>query len=228
MGENSARMTDLAALRQMAYSLLSAVFLGTWRDTAEQLGDTAAEVLEISGWAANMAFYPALSDFLRNLSELDADSVGAAEGVYQRMFGPTPSWNPIPLNETSYLVPGAEETGYVLASVERHYASAGVELTAASGNIPDHIAVELEFIAYLCGSEAAAWSDDNFKDARRMQDRQRRFLDQHPSAWVPVLLREITARDDGLLASTAVAAHAQITHDLDFLRALQPLMRSAT
>jgi TorA maturation chaperone TorD len=221
-------MADLAGLRQMAYSLMSAVFLGTWRDTAQQLGDAAAEVLGVSGWAADMAFYPAFSDFLQKLGELDADSAGPAEGEYQRLFGPTPSMNPVPLNETSYLVPGAEETGFVLASVDRHYASAGIESTSASGNIPDHIAVELEFIAYLCGRETTAWAEDDFKEARRMQDRQRRFLDQHLSAWVPVLLRQITARDNGLFAATAVAAHAQITHDLDFLRALQPLMRSAT
>ena len=228
MGENPARMADLAMLRQMSYSLLSALFLGSWRDTADQLGDTACEVLVASGWASGMSFWPALSDFLRRLGELSSATVGATESKYQRLFGPTPSQNPVPLNETSFLLPGAEETGWVLASVERHYASAGIESTAASGNIPDHIAVELEFVAFLCGMEADAWVAGEFKNARRMQGRQRRFLTQHTSNWSAVLLREIARRDDELFNSAATAAHAQITHDVDFLQALQPLMRSAT
>lgn len=228
MNDKAAGMADLAALRQMAYSLLSAVFLGSWRDTAEELGDTASEVLAVSDWAADMAFYPPLRDFLRQLSEMDPDSVGVFETTYLRLFGPTPSHNPVHLAETAYLIPGAERTGWILASIERHYASAGIESAPASGNIPDHLAVELEFLAFLCGSEATAWANDDFKEARRMQDRQRRFLDQHLSVWVPIMLREIEGRDDGLIISATRAVHTQVIHDLDFLRALQPLMRSAT
>ena len=119
MGENTAKMADLAALRQMSYSLMSAVFLGNWRDTAELVSETASEVLAVSNWATGMSFYPALSRFLRTISELDTGSLTDIESRYQRLFGPTPSSNPVPLNETSYLVPGAEETGWVLASVER-------------------------------------------------------------------------------------------------------------
>ncbi len=228
MGENTAAMADLAALRQMSYSLLSAVFIGNWRDTAELIVDTATDVLAVSEWAADMSFYPALGGFLQHLSEFDAVSLGEVENQYQRLFGPTPSFNPVQLNETSYLVPGAEQTGWVLASVERHYSSAGIELTSASGNVPDHIAVELEFVAYLCSREADAWVGDDFKNARRMQDRQRRFLDQHPSKWVPVLLREIASRGDVFFTSAARAAHVQVMHDVDFLTSLQPMMRAAT
>ncbi len=228
MGDNTAKMADLAALRQMSYSLLSAVFLGNWRDTADLIGDTASEVLAVSGWAADMSFYPALSEFLRAISDPDSGSLSEVENKYQRLFGPTPSTNPVPLSETSYLVPGAEETGWILASVERHYASAGIQSTSASGNVPDHIAVELEFVAFLCGCEADAWTADDFKEARRMQDRQRRFLDQHMSKWVPILLREVAAHGDKLFTLAARAVHVQVTHDLDFLRSLQPLMRSAT
>lgn len=221
-------MSDLAALRQMFYSLLSAVFLGDWRDTAGLIGDTASEVLAVSEWATGMSFYPALGRFLRILSGLDSESLSEVENRYQRLFGPTPSFNPIPLNETSYLVPGAEETGWVLASVERHYSSVGIELTSASGNIPDHIAVELEFVAYLCGCEADAWVSKDFKGARRMQERQRRFLDRHTSKWIPILFREISARDDDFFTAAARAAHVQVMHDVDLLRSLQPLMRAAT
>ncbi len=227
MGENKAKMADLAALRQMSYSLLSAVFLGNWRDTAELISVTAGEVLAVTDWAADMSFYPALSNFLQALSNLDTDSQNDIESSYQRLFGPTLSLNPVPLNETSYLVPGAEETGWVLASVERHYTSAGIESTSASGNIPDHLAVELEFIAFLCGCEADAWVSDDFKEARRMQDRQRRFLDQHMSLWIPIFLREVTSRNEEIFTAAATAAHVQVTHDVDFLRSLQPLMRTA-
>ena len=227
MGENTATMADLAGLRQMSYSLMSAVFLGNWRDTDELIRDTAGEVLAVSDWASGMTFYPALSRFFRSFSELNGGSLAGIESRYRRLFGPTPSSNPVPLNETSYLVPGAEETGWILASIERHYSSAGIESTSASGNIPDHISVELEFIAYLCGREADAWADDDFKEARRMQDRQRRFLDKHMSKWVPIFLRAVVAKDDDLFSSAGQAIHAQVFHDVDFLRSLQPLMRSA-
>lgn len=230
MIDNTASMADLAALRQMSYSLMSAVFFGDLRETADLISDTASEVLAVSDWAADMSFYPDLAEFLRAFGELDSESYSEVESQYQRLFGPTPSSasSSVPLNETSYLVPGAEETGWVLASVERHYSSAGIESTPASGNVPDHIAVELEFIAFLCGREAEAWAGDDFKEARRMQDRQRRFLDQHLSKWIPIFVREVTGREDtGPFELAAKAVQVQVIHDLDFLRSLQPLMRSA-
>ena len=227
MDNSRAKMADLAAFRQMSYSLLSAVFLGNWNETGELIRDTAGEVLAVSHWAMELSFYPAVSDFLSRSSDLDSQGMNDAATGFQRLFGPTRANNPIPLNETSFLVPGAEETGWVLASVERHYSSAGIESTSASGNIPDHIAVEFEFLAFLCGNESDAWSNDDFKEARRMQDRQRRFLEQHPSIWVPILARAIDARDDSYFSSVARAAHAQVAHDLDFLNSLRPLMRAA-
>jgi len=228
MSDHTASMADLAALRQMSYSLLSAVFLGNWQDTADLISDTASEVLAVSEWASDMSFHRDLAGFLKAFGELDPEAYPEIESQYHQLFGANPLASPVALNETSYLVPGAEETGWVLASVERHYSSAGVESTPASGNVQDHIAVELEFIAFLCGIEAEAWVDDNFKEARRMQDRQRRFLDQHLSNWIPIFLREVTARDkSGPFRLAAKAVQVQVIHDLDFLRSLKPLMRSA-
>jgi hypothetical protein len=42
MSDNTASMADLAALRQMSYSLMSAVFFGDLRETADLISDTAS------------------------------------------------------------------------------------------------------------------------------------------------------------------------------------------
>ena len=49
----------------------------------------------------------------------------------------------------------------------------------------DHIAVELEFLAFLCEQEALRWSSGYSEAARNLRSEQRSFADDHIACWLP-------------------------------------------
>lgn len=60
-----------------------------------------------------------------------------------------------------------------------------------SFNAPDYIGYELDFMRFLCESEAKAWQKDRKTIARKNQNFQNKFLKEHLSKWVPELAKNI-------------------------------------
>jgi TorA maturation chaperone TorD len=58
----------------------------------------------------------------------------------------------------------------------------------------DHLAVELEFMAYLCQREAACWQAGQDKTARELRKQESTFMEQHLGAWVPEFTQRVLAR----------------------------------
>jgi len=71
--------------------------------------------------------------------------------------------------------------------VERRYAEAGLALAPDHRDLPDHVATELGFMAYLTMQEAEA------KDEERQPwlEREHLFLQDHLSEWLPLLCRRV-------------------------------------
>ena len=66
-------------------------------------------------------------------------------------------------------------------AVETFYHEWGL---AVEGNeIPDHIALECEFVARLAGQEAEAWRSGMTEEAERLWKTRRQFLTQHLLSW---------------------------------------------
>jgi TorA maturation chaperone TorD len=59
------------------------------------------------------------------------------------------------------------------------------------GESPDHIGLELAFLAFLCAAEADAWEDERLLSARRLRRIQYRFLDEHLLRWLPGFLQAV-------------------------------------
>lgn len=59
---------------------------------------------------------------------------------------------------------------------------------------PDHLGVELKFMAMLCHAEMQEWQHNSAANAIQSLDRQRDFLDDHVLKWVPSYLRLIHAQ----------------------------------
>lgn len=76
----------------------------------------------------------------------------------------------------------------------RLYAAAGAELACEAGEPPDFIAVELDFMVFLCAREAEAWAAGDGESARRFLALQKEFLVEHLSRWVDGLCDEMLAR----------------------------------
>ena len=63
--------------------------------------------------------------------------------------------------------------------VKKLYAQAGFQLSSSFEDYPDHISVELEFMAHLCGKESRSGEGD----ARRWASWEAEFLDRHIGRW---------------------------------------------
>ena len=71
------------------------------------------------------------------------------------------------------------------------YRRSGLAINTAYRDLPDHIAVELEFMARLCFEEARAGSAGEAGLAFRLKQQQRSFLDEHLATWLPALCERV-------------------------------------
>ncbi len=77
--------------------------------------------------------------------------------------------------------------GPTTLSVIDFYEKSGAELPADYAEMPDHIAAELEFMRYLCETEARALDEGKEDVAADYAGVQRRFLEEHLTRWMPDL-----------------------------------------
>lgn len=84
-----------------------------------------------------------------------------------------------------YLEEGRRVMGESTLEAQREYEEAGLHLDAAFKELPDHIAVEMEFAYYLTARAVDAAAAGNTNDATRHYSARERFLNQHLRRWVP-------------------------------------------
>ncbi|RME47462.1 MAG: hypothetical protein D6795_14085 [Deltaproteobacteria bacterium] len=98
--------------------------------------------------------------------------------------------------------------------LEREYAREG--LLAARNELPDHVAVELEFLSYLCGKEITAAQEGG--DRERIAEAQRRFIERHLALWFPSFARMVAQKTDTLYKEVVRFADTFLRLDLGDLR----------
>ena len=105
---------------------------------------------------------------------------------YNRLFvGPgRPQASPY---ESVYRDPRGLVMGPAAQDVGRRYAEAGLALAPDHHDLPDHVATELGFVAYLALQEAEAQG----QDATAWLDRERAFLRDHLTVWLPRFCRRV-------------------------------------
>lgn len=74
--------------------------------------------------------------------------------------------------------------GKAAIEVEHLYRSHGLQVAPALKELPDHIAVELLFMAHLCELEAeVSKNNENNKKAKALLSSQQRFMTEHLTKW---------------------------------------------
>ncbi len=58
-------------------------------------------------------------------------------------------------------------------------------------DVPDHIALELEFMYYLVAKQIQAINEKNFPDIQLYQQKQKSFLHSHLSRWLPEFVENV-------------------------------------
>lgn len=155
-----------------------------------------AGLLEVSGSEAAAGALGALCLFSEGCANDDPEDVRLMLEVdYNRLFvGPNSLLAP-PYEsyyESEGTCPG---TGRLRTQAEkdvvRIYAEHGFEVSDESAELPDHVAIELEYLSRLCVAEAEAWEAGDDQAALSLQEDHALFVDQHIGTWFGWLAQKI-------------------------------------
>lgn len=218
-------LAQLARFREATYRLLSQMFLYPDEERVAAIAAAANELWQERAALARFAFFGRWSHLLCFLKDLGQRRLEDIQSRYISIFVVNPAGVPCPPYESVYREPAGRPTGWLLAQVEREYATAGLGPKAEKRELPDHVAVETEYLGVLCGREAEAWEEKNRAAGTEAVRRQNAFLDRHLALWFPDFAGQVVAADiSGVYATVSEAAQAFISHDGDLLGALLEML----
>ena len=173
-------------------------------------------------------------DFATLLSGLDSEAAGSVSAMagalaqtarddlvieYSRLFV-GPFTLAAPPYGSVYLDDGRRLMGDSTIDAVRHYREVGIDMDPVHHDVPDHIAVELEFMSYLLHLEQVAAEQGDESAVADSQERQQTFLEKHLCAWVPTFAERIEPEAQCEFYRELVrATNAFVTEDLERLRA---------
>jgi TorA maturation chaperone TorD len=177
-------MPEVASKRSKVYGLLTAVY------REEPNPALLRQFKDARFRAALSSLGVDLEDKFFSLSEEELIEDLAVE--YARLFvGPGKHISP---HESVHLK--NEEGGGLLwgeatAKVKKFIESAGFEYKSDYCEIPDHIAVELEFMQGVTERECRAWNQKDNDGVFSCLETEKKFIDEHLVRWVPLFCEEI-------------------------------------
>ena len=208
-------LMELARLRQLVYRFLGILLLYPDEERLMTL-IAAAEDLQVESEPLTVfPFFRMWQRLLITLRGLAEDETTEVEEEYVRLFLVNPEAPPY---ESFYIEPQRRATGWIMAQLEREYDQAGLILSPEFGELSDHVAVELEFMAFLCDQEAQGWDKDILAEIFQALERQREFLGQHLGRWFPIFAGRVKQSAPKDLYDIVVEAiEAFIKHDFDLV-----------
>lgn len=145
--------------------------------------------------------------------ELAVEFTRLLRGV-KRNSGPLPPYESLHVEKRIW--------GDSTAEVLMRYRDAGVALPEnLSGEPPDHVGFELDFMRFLCEKEAKIWKNGELDGAVRILKDERTFLREHLLNWVPRLCDMIMHEaKHGFYRGVAGMTKALIADDESFVESL--------
>ena len=217
--QRDVNLGELSRLRQAYYRFSGALLL---YPDAERLSTAIAAAAELQSESESLARFSYWQPWQRLLSTLQGQENGSAERIeedYVRLFLVKAEAPPY---ESFFIDPDRQAAGWIAAQLAREYAEKGLTLSPSLNQPPDHVAVELEFMAHLCSVEARAREMGDRIGVHQALTGQATFLNRHLGSWFPVFASRIAAArgGGGLYADIAEAASAFIQHEQDWIALL--------
>jgi len=103
--------------------------------------------------------------------------------------------------------------GETTADVVKSYRDARYETTNLQGVFaPDHIGVELAFIAKLCRDTQQFFENKNFEQAQRTEELRKKFLKEHISHWIDDFSRALGTASSSVFYKCLSELTADLIH----------------
>ena len=169
-------------LRQALYRFLGSLFLYPDVELLVNLQESAGELLASEDLWKDQVFAEKLHALIANLIAFDLDNRKTIVDEYNRLFLVKPK---VPPYETSYIYILGQSEGTIAANISGIYSMAGLTVSPKLNELPDHIAIELEFMSFLCEKELLALKDRNEEIAVVAQKEQKNFMGEHLARWYP-------------------------------------------
>ncbi|HBY92788.1 MAG: molecular chaperone TorD family protein [Ardenticatenaceae bacterium] len=122
------------------------------------------------------------------MPDVELSPLGELHRAYTRLFvgpgaGYVPPYASVSLDQP---VNGKQQLwGPEATAVEARYREAGLEVAPGQPRVPDHLALELQFMQHLCTREADADMRGDAVEAAQWRERQQTFLRDHLWPWLP-------------------------------------------
>lgn len=202
--------------RQALYRLFCSVFLYPDEEMLIDLQIGVGELLNSSDYWNEYTFAENLQQLISNIIDLDLNERKQLVNEYNRLFLIKPK---VPPYETTYLKHLGKSEGMIGAELSGIYGSAGLVVSPEFNELPDHIAVQLEFMSFLCEKESTALQEDNQQNLITAQQEQRSFLNNHLARWFPKFAKKVLeeANSELLYRQVVETTFGFLRNELDIL-----------
>jgi nitrate reductase assembly molybdenum cofactor insertion protein NarJ len=159
-------------------------------------------------------WYRQINDLAVTLSDkklrraAEAAQKEASEGLFHSIFGPG---GPAPGREVSYR--GWVQPGYLLSELACFYDAFSYK--PATDEVPDHVAVETGFIAYLRLKQAFALECSDTEHADITAEASKSFIDEHLSKYAKQMSKILAASGIEYLTLASAALFKRVGPDKD-------------
>lgn len=181
---------QLSTIRSQLYAALAVAFR---KPQAALEADGAASLAQVIGELATTLDGPALqspaealASALETPEEQAAQALRDLEVEYNRLFF-GPARPEAPPYESVWRDPQGLVMGPAAQAVQQQYAEAGLALAPDYHDLPDHLATELGFMAYLAAQQVDSEGDERLA----WMEQQRVFLQQHLVVWLPPFCQRV-------------------------------------
>jgi TorA maturation chaperone TorD len=133
----------------------------------------------------------ALQEMFPNLTPVGLETL--QQEYTSLLVGPSDHY--APPYASIYLHPSQNDKAYLwgpeASAVEDLYRAAGLEITPGQSRVPDHLALELQFLHHLCACEANSDIHGQPEETIQWRRQQQTFLQERLLPWLPRFVEKL-------------------------------------